>query len=317
MVGLVCRRPAAREVARKGHPARGEQHRAHVGQHVAEEIRRGDHVERLRLLDEPVGREIDVDEGRLDSGARGRLLAEIAPERADRWDAAFLDHDGELSPASRGERRRHVEETPHLAFGVSEGVLRDTPVPWMRDVAPVPLVDAARVLPNDQHVGAGHAGGLEPPGLAERGDRLQGRELAEEVEPAAHVVHEAPPARPAEDRAAVGEDPIAEGRDLLGQRAARHELGFAPDRAARPDLEVRPGRSRRGENLERRADDLGAYPLAGENAHDQASLAPPVARRPEDRVGPAPRAADLARIDRQPFPLLGQCTSDLYGRPGA
>ena len=73
MIGLIHGVAGLVIIAREGRASRSEQCCAEIGQDVAEQVRRGDHVEILRLADQPVSHEVDVDHAVRDAVLPSRL----------------------------------------------------------------------------------------------------------------------------------------------------------------------------------------------------------------------------------------------------
>ena len=89
VIGLIDGVAGLVVIAGEGRAARSEQGRAEISQDVAEQVRRGDHVENLRLADQPVSHQVDVDHAVLDAVLLGGVVGAGLPQPADRGDAGL------------------------------------------------------------------------------------------------------------------------------------------------------------------------------------------------------------------------------------
>jgi hypothetical protein len=211
VVGLEHGRPSGVEAPAVPEPARAEQHAAHVGEHVAEEVGCDDHVEAAGISNQPVGGEVDVDRFPRDARLAGGLVRAIAPQTADRGYPGLLQDHRQLPAPALSQLGGDVDDPLDLAPAVGERMLGDVALAAGVGLAPAPLVDARGLLADDHDV---HVAECPRPDRAlDVVDLRRGPERvdpAEEVEAAAQLVH--PPAAMCSDQhhASTGERVAAE-----------------------------------------------------------------------------------------------------------
>src|SRR5262249_19868086 len=174
----------------------------------------------------------------LDVGLRGGLLPEIPPETADSRDASVLDDHVKTATPGGGQTSRRGEQPPHLSLGVLVRMHADAAFAAVARLQPLAEVFAARVLADDEDVGAGDGARLQASGFQQRLDRPDRRDLAEEVEAPAQVIDESAAPGSREDRPSGSEDVFAEGRDPAAQGTPAPPRGALAERTPRADPET-------------------------------------------------------------------------------
>ncbi len=129
---------------------------------------------------------------------------------------------------------------------------------------PLPLIHPARVIAHHQNVHVPDAFFFEARHTMQGPNRPNGRELAEQVKPPAHVVNKSSPARPAKHCSALVEKLLAKVGGFLGQHAfVMHGRADFDVMGKMPNQRQRSNRLHRVEHFHRRPDHLRPHAFAG------------------------------------------------------